>query len=469
MSFVAILFVATLVALFLVSRQAIRDEALAKASLTLDNSVQIIDGFLGRVEVATIGMHWNVEHHLDSVALLETYCHRLLEDNPGIVGCAIALEPSFNTELGKENMLYLYRPIYSDSLNHTASPVLTHSYGKTSYLMQNWYTLTVSQDKPCWVKPTENNADGKPLASYCMPLHSNGRVVGVMGVDILLDAFSKIIINTKPFPHSYCSFIGRRGTYVIHPDTTKLQRRTVYDLLDGTHDPRMPELLQSMMNGESGRRLVEIDGRECYVFYKPFRYKAWVATIVCPVSDVLATNKRLQTSALLIAIVGLLVLTTFCFLFLRRIFHPLDLLSATARRLASGQYDEPVPPTTRQDEVGSLQNGFYAMQRSIVRHLSDIRQVNDAMKESNEALSIANEQAQEAERVMNAFIANVSDQMVQPVDAIQAMMAELRRGDQEEGHQQVAAMADQLQHHTKSVTTLLDRMLEVSQKKGGES
>lgn len=467
-SFVAILFVAALTIMFLFSRQTVCAEALAKASLILENTVQNIDYFLRKVEVATTCMHRNVESHLDDIPTLEVYCRQLLKDNPAVVGCRVSMVPYFYPEKGKEFMIYVYRSAKeTGSLSSDSTILQSHQYGKSPYLIQNWYVLTVGQDSPCWIKPTENNAYGQKLASYCIPLHRNGKVVGVFSVDILLDMLSSTILNTKPFPHSYCSVIGRRGTYIIHPDTVKLHQRTVYDLLENSHDPRMSELIQAIMVGESGHKSVEIDGREGYVFYKPFRHKGWVASVVCPKSDVLANNIRLQTSALLIVIVGLIFLMVFCLLFLRRILGPLNMLAKTARRLAEGHYEESVPLTARQDEIGSMQNSFHAMQHSIVHYLDDIKQMNDVLKESNEALAVANEQAQEAERVMNAFIVNMTDQMTQPIEIIEKMVTDLRQNNGQMGQESISEMTDELQKHTSEVTDLLDRMLEVSQRKGG--
>ncbi len=94
-SIVALLFVATLTVMFHFSLQAVKEEALAKASETLDGTVKRIDNELHKVEVASVGFHWSVEHHLDSPEAIRKYCRQIVENNPLVMGCAIGLEPYF--------------------------------------------------------------------------------------------------------------------------------------------------------------------------------------------------------------------------------------------------------------------------------------------------------------------------------------------------------------------------------------
>ena len=469
-SFVALLFVATLSIMFHFSRRAIKAEALAKAEQTLEETVLNIDLILNKVEVATNIMHWNVEHHLDHPEAMETYCRQLVENNPTIIGCTIGMEPGFYPSKGKEFVTYAYRKDASDQqASNQAEIIQTNHHGNTSYLTQNWYTIIKDLDYARWLKTRETSGNAKMVVSYCMPIHdTNGKLAGIMAADISIDWFSQTILEAKPFPNSYCAMIGLSGTYIIHPDTVKLHSRSVYDL-SNAEEPEMAALLKAISDGETGHKTVEVDGQKCYVFYRPFYYKGWVATIVCPVSDVLGTYQGLQTYTLIIAIAGLLILLTFCLYIIGRALRPVIMLNSTVKRISQGKFDEPIPNTWRRDEIGSLQTSFQAMQRSIAHYVEDIRQTNDRLKESNEALRIANEEANESERVKNAFIQNVTDQMITPVNTVEELAGHMRKNYEHITQAEAAEQIMKLQEQTSIITKLIDRMLEMAQKKGGEA
>jgi methyl-accepting chemotaxis protein/sigma-B regulation protein RsbU (phosphoserine phosphatase) len=320
------------------------------------------------------------------------------------------------------------------------------------------------------VRPYEQGEYSEKPATYSLPVRDKeGKVVGILGLDISLRWLSEFINSTKPYPNSYCSIIGRQGGYIVHPDSTKMSRRTVFELINGPQrDTKMEMLLESMMSGQSGYKEVDVDDVPSYVFYKPFRHKGWVATIVCPESDIMDGTSRLLQTALIIVIGGLLVLLLFCIFFIERHIRPLSLLAETARRLSEGHYDDFVPDTRRVDEIGSLQKSFKVMQQSIASRIDDIRQMNSQLEESNAALQKASQQAQQAERAMNTFLHNISDQMLQPVINIKDIVSEAHKDLRHLDHQEASELAKKIHTETDIVTELLDRLLVVAGKEGGE-
>lgn len=179
------------------------------------------------------------------------------------------------------------------------------------------------------------------------------------------------------------------------------------------------------------------------------------------------TTRLLQT-VLVIAIVGLILLLLFCIFYISRNVRPLELLARTARRLSEGHYDDHVPDTRRVDEIGSLQNSFKAMQESIANRIDEIRQVNARLEDSNAVLEEASERAQEAERTMNEFLINLSDQMLQPVVNIEQVVGDVRKNYRQMSPQEAEEMVNKIHTETDIVTELLYQLLEVSQKEGGK-
>ena len=53
----------------------------------------------------------------------------------------------------------------------------------------------------------------------------------------------------------------------------------------------------------------------------------------------------------------------FCYQTVRRAVQPLKQLDEQAKRIAEGQFDEPLPERPRRDSVGRLTNSFIRMQQ----------------------------------------------------------------------------------------------------------
>ena len=77
------------------ARKIVKEEALLKAEKTLEGTVQQIDNILLSVEQSAGNIYWDLLLHLGESERMETYCRKVVETNPHIVGCAISFEPFY--------------------------------------------------------------------------------------------------------------------------------------------------------------------------------------------------------------------------------------------------------------------------------------------------------------------------------------------------------------------------------------
>ena len=48
---------------------------------------------------------------------------------------------------------------------------------------------------------------------------------------------SKTLSSIKPYPHSYIVILDKDGRYYVHPDSTKIVNKTIFDLTNGRYYP----------------------------------------------------------------------------------------------------------------------------------------------------------------------------------------------------------------------------------------
>ena len=335
----------------------------------------------------------------------------------------------------------------------------------------------MKKGKPCWMDPLEDlDANNEAITTYCLPIYSaEGKRIGIMGVDVTINMLSRIILAAKPSENSYSVMLGSDGSFIIHPDSTKRLNETVYTELKHGSDPSVKEAVDAMMSGQKGYKRIRKDGKDCYVFYQPFtrnvdtdRYLAdmgWSVGIVYPEEDIFGDYNRLLTYVLLIAFIGILLLVLLCRFIIHRRLLPLIFLTKSAHRIANGHYDEAIPDSHQDDEIGQLQNHFQHMQVAMAKHVDELEHLNIELQERGERLRVAYHQAQAADRLKTSFLHNMTNQMLSPVQMISERVTDLYQM-QTMKSQDLDRMADDIQKQGEVITELLNHLLELASKLG---
>ena len=370
--FAAIILIAALGYMFNVSRQAIRKEAVNRATNQLENTVLRVINILDQVEVAANNTAWLINRHLDSPELMFEYSRRILENNPDLNGCSIAFEPNFFPGRGRYFSAYSYN-------NNGVIETTQEGNEHYEYFYLDWYQLCKLLDRPVWTEPfmdynPENIYSQDMIASYCQPLKDReGKYIGTLSVDLSLSWLSNTISAVKPYPNSYSIMIGQGGTYFVHPDSTKLVYQTIFTESMEHPDTAMVNLGHAMQRGEEGMRQLKVNGENCYVFYKPLSTTGWSVAIVCPESDIFGGFNKLRRSVTGTVIGGLLLLMLVCGRFIRHEIKPLTKLARQAETIASGDFSVTLPEEGRTDEIGQLSESFTNMQHSLVNYIEELK------------------------------------------------------------------------------------------------
>jgi HAMP domain-containing protein len=461
--FVSVLFVTSLFIMFHYARQSIYQEAMEKARQTLRTTELRIDNTLSEVETATRSMHWTIEKRLNQPEIMDSLCRKLMTVNPHILGCAIAFEPGVYPQCGTYYEVRAYRS-HEDS---TQINVMVNG-GRQPYTRQNWYFVPLHLEKPIWTDPYIDDSQGKPtiITSYGMPLHnSDGELVGVLSADISMKWFADLVLSLRPFPNSHATVMSTDGHLIIHPDSTLEEHEAFFNDAYGdvTSDGHLAAI--SMKTGHSGHSEIHVDGKPNFIFYHPFENAGWNVAIVCPESDIFSSYNSLLRYTLVISLSGLLLLALFCLFISHRQLQPLQRLVDEAQGMAKGELGDPVEKSSRTDEVGYVQNTFRQMQQSISQHIAHITHLTDVLRQRNDDLKLAYEQAREADRMKDAVIMNMSDRMEQAVKAIHATVTDFRQHVADMDADECRHMADKIQSHTETTTDLLGNLLDIADKR----
>ena len=259
---------------------------------------------------------------------------------------------------------------------------------------------------------------------------------------------SKALSSIKPYPHSYIIILDQNGRYYVHPDSTKMLNKTIFDLTNGRYYPDKLALGYEMTAGHSGRMHADVAGVTCLICYQPVSGTNWSVALISQERDVLHGSRRLIISILVIIFIGLVIIYAVCRRTVVRAFAPVKLLEEQTQRIADGDYSTVIARSNENSVVGNLQNSFADMQETLSRH---VRNLNSAIEESarrNDEIQKANSALEEAIRRQGVFVANMTHQIRTPLNLIMGFSQLLREAGEGMSADEKQALLHVIDYHT---------------------
>lgn len=476
---IALLLCVSLAVMLYFSRQTLREEAMQDAEQTLEGTVKHIDNILLSVEQSLGNFYWDILKDKDNPDVLNDYCRKIVDCNSKIVGCAIVFKPNYFP--GHELfMAYVHRKSSNPDSEEWTDLVTQSTFTSRPYTDQTWYTKPMTIGRPCWIDPLKNeNTESDALTSFCIPLYNSGKeCVGVVAVDMPIKYLSDIILSAKPSPNGYITLLSESGSFIVHPDTTKLSHQTVFTQLGHGADSSVREAAEAMVSGKSGLLPFRMNGEKWYVIYKPFKRAQvpgrapdelkWSVGVVYPENDIFGEFNKLLLFVIPIAILGLILFFVCCWFITHRQLLPLQMLTSSAERISSGKFDETIPDTNSDDEIGQFQKHFQQMQKALVANISELEQLTATLDERGSVLKKAYAQAQEADKMKMAFLHNMTNQMIAPSLDINKRVTELCDSYKDISQQKMDGDVKVINEQGKVIIDLLGNLIHAAEDETGK-
>ncbi len=474
---VGVVFGVSLGILFHQTKLYVRHAAESHAMQVLDQTVQNITSIMDHAEAVTNEMEKTVQRHLDPDSLL-AYTRRVVEQNPDIIGFTIAMEPGFFPTEG---------PFFSAYSLREGDSIITITEN-LDYTSQVWYRVPWSRKQAMWLDPYIDETPGFLTSSeynfsFVKPLYTtDGKPVGVICTDMLLKWLSQAVTRVKPYPNSSAIMLGHDGRYIVHPDTAKLVRQTIFSDPDPEARMEVGALGHSMLSGQTGSWALTVDGNPAHIFYCPLEHTDWSIAIVCPDSDVFSGYNHLLNIAMVFTATFLIVLLIVCFHIIRRAIVPINQLAEAARQLSSslphstagadGSFAQattlkPITPTQRIDTVGQLQNSFVRMQQAILSSTRKLQSINAETEQRNKELQQAYQLVREADARKTAFIQDMYHEIRTPLNIISGFTQVIAISNDSIPEEEMADITARMRAGAEAITDLTHKLTEAASKLQG--
>lgn len=358
------------------------------AAEVLEGQIKDVEKVLAEVESATKNMVWVVRENLDDAEFMFHLSGKILENNPYIIGAAIAFEPYYFPSKGKWFAPY-------SSVN-TDGKLVTYQCGtpEYDYFNEDWYRLPKSRNYAMWLDPyyDEDNAEHglcRYLTTYSVPFRDDeGKFIGILQSDVSLQDITDKLSSLEGYEHSYSMLLGRSGSFISHPDSLVLSLATIFEYANEAGNDEISELGRNMISGKSGATVMNDHNGKNYVAYGSLS-NGWSMAIVCPYSDIYKGVTKMNFSLTILMLLELLLL----FIVIRRIVSrttkPIIEFAYSALTIGKGNFNARIPEIKTHDELRRLHDSLEYMLMSFNDYIEQLKMSTTSNERYESELNIA--------------------------------------------------------------------------------
>lgn len=204
--------------------------------------------------------------------------------------------------------------------------------------------------------PLVSKATGKTVfvIAHVVKNSVSGRLIGLFGVTVTLDAFNSVINSIDIGDGGYPWIIDSTGMIIAHPDESYRMVLSTQNSAESGFKG-LQEVGGKMLAGEQDiGQYTSPTGENIFATYAPIpNTPGWSIAYSMPESIMMSAVNAMVRSIIIIVLISVLVVAGLTFLISGSIVKPLKAAADLAQALASGNLDQTVEVRT-DDEVGRL-------------------------------------------------------------------------------------------------------------------
>jgi methyl-accepting chemotaxis protein len=387
--------------------------------------------------------------------------HRHLMDNPKLAGAWAGFEPDaldgkdaqFKDEgepFGEGSGRYV-----TYYYNFGEGIVPYHLTGLDDPSVNAYYVAPKTTNKPYVTDAITYDIKGRNvvLTSFVYPVQDqSGKFLGVLGVDLELNALSERFGKLHPFGDGSVDLISAQGTWVAHQDPKVLGTK-----LDPA-DPAQKAALDAMKSG----KIAQMSANGIQHFFVPVKIEGypdnWGVAVNVPLATVNAPANKLRNITLIGGVVLLVVMVgVILFATTGMVRRPMTRVAGVIDNLEQGDFNVEIPYLNRSDEIGQIASA-----------LEKFKQASHRMQQADQEKLAAEQRASEDRNRLRLRMADEFEQSVGNIvgavtgsaGKMEKISLDMRETADESAHQAtvVATAADEASTNVQTVAAATEEL-----------
>ncbi|MCO5156583.1 MAG: methyl-accepting chemotaxis protein [Aquamicrobium sp.] len=245
----------------------------------------------------------------------------------------------------------------------------------------DYYLKARDSGKSAIMEPFAYEVNGVPtlMTSLTAPILVGGKVVGVAGADVGLDAITQALSGMKPLGDGFVALLSQDGSFISHPDASFLGRALSETGEDAATWQRMiadPGTVMETTGADGVARLAVA------VPVQLLDDTAWFTVVSVPEATVYAYLTRMAWTSIAIIAGAAVLLVLLGVMISGRFRRRLEGIIGATGRIAGGDMDVEITEAEAKDEIGDMARSLVVLRDA---SLAKLQLERDA--DANRALS----------------------------------------------------------------------------------
>ena len=382
---------------FFQSRDILNNQVNTTGLETAPNLAQQVNQYLGKLEAIVVNtreaaIRLHQEHGAQTDDAMQPMMVQLLEANKplGVLDVYMGLEAD-----GK----------FADGTKW-AEP------GDYDCRTRSWYKEAVEAGKPTLTTPYIDGITKKLVVSLVAPAKVDGKLIGVVGIDVDLEVLSNLVTSQKLFGEGFGYLVDAKGLVLVHHNKDIVLKENV-TVPSASINPGLVEVGKLMLSQQVGFGDYEFQGEVRRTFYAPAG-RGLVVALVFPKSAMDALVNSLAMRQLLAGAVAIVLMVVMLALMAKSIVKPIHGVSQTLERIGRLDLtrDESLNWLTAQKaqktEIGLMVRSLESLQEALRDSVRSIKDEADRTAASAESLAALSEESVASMEEVKASVDHVA-------------------------------------------------------------
>lgn len=233
--------------------------------------------------------------------------------------------------------------------------------------------------------PVTSKATGKPIIVVAAPIKDNkGSVIGVVAGTVELQYLADIVDSEKYGKSGYAYMVNKEGLVMAHPKKDKIFKENLLK----NDSKSLVEVIQKMVNGETGVEYYTYEGIEKIVGYSTVKSTGWPVAMTVSYEEVSNGLTDLRNNSIFIGLFSVTLMVVIMILLINSVIKPVITIAEVTKKVSGGDLTVKVD-IKNNDEVGTLASNFNNMIDKMRAILIEMRDVSTTVTESSDRMKLS--------------------------------------------------------------------------------
>ena len=284
---------------------------------------------------------------------------KVLEENPNFLSLWLhwelyAINKTYTKSYGRVRNTF-YRDGDDIKLNIDTMNIDGDNVNSTYYRIKSSQKETVTE--PYYYSYTKQKKDEVLETSVAIPIIDDDKFVGLVGIDLNLERFQKVIDEIKPYDKSQAFFVSNQGMFVAHHNLRNVGR-SIYEICKEDVEVQLFENNITEGNSFSYSKIND-DGSHSYLSFSPVLIgntgTPWSLAVSVPEDVIMEEANREFFFSMIVGLIGITILVILIIVIADRISSPLKRATVVLKSLAKGEINLKMKlKQESNDEVGQM-------------------------------------------------------------------------------------------------------------------